>query len=332
MQQEDHPRAPRGSLVSNAVSGAFALLASLAVGACGPRSAAPSDEEPPAAGRVAAEQKAAPGRPPDAGPIPQAWVSRRAAAAQQRLEASESGALLWKAIEAHGGLGRWLGKGTVSFTFDYAPHGQPERRMYTANEIDLWRARGFQRELGEGADAEFGWDGQSAWIRPAPDAFPTPARFWALTPYYFVGMPFVLADPGARYERLPDVELDGTAYSLVKVTYEAGTGDSPDDFYVVYLDKATHRVGAIRYIVAYPGFYAAGEHSPEKLMKYRDLREVDGLLFAHRLETHRYAPDTGEVGEQVTLTRVAALRVGAPIPAARFRAPAGAVESELARP
>jgi hypothetical protein len=278
--------------------------------------------------REAAPRARASSGPPDAGPIPDAWVQRRVRDAQARLTASEAGSLLWSAIEAHGGLSRWLRAGTIAFEFDYRPLRQPERRMHTENRVDLWRSRAWQRELGDDGDAVFGFDGQTAWMVPGPEAFPSPARFWATTPYYFVGVPWVLADPGTRFEQLDDAELDGERHHVVKVTYEAGTGDTPEDYYVVYVHPETRRVGGIRYIVSYPAFFPEGGRSPEKLMRYLDWREVDGLRVAHRYETHSFDEATGERGERVTEVDARGIRFGQRWPADIFAPPEGATIDE----
>lgn len=269
--------------------------------------------------------------PPEAGPVPDDWVAARVSDARERMEATEGGRILLEAIEAHGGLSAWLSPGTVAFEYDYRPIDEPARRMHTDNHVDLWRARARQAEIEEPDDenpeATFGFDGERAWITPGPDAFPTPARFWATTPYYFVGIPFVLADPGARYERLEDAPLDGVDHRIVKVTYAEGTGDSPDDYYVIYLHPETHRVAAIRYIVAFPGFFPEGGHSPEKLMRYEDLREVDGRWLAHRFRTHTWDPEAETIGAVVTEISAGDYRFGQTWPAAHFAPPAGAAVS-----
>jgi len=262
--------------------------------------------------------------PPAAGPIPDDWVAARVTEARERMEGTEAGDLVWQSIQAHGGLAPWLTQGTIAFDFDYQPVGSPERRMHTAQKVDLWRARAVHEELagGAGEQATFGWDGERAWITPDPSAFPSPARFWALTPYYFVGMPFVAADPGTRYELLEPAELDGERYRLVKLTYEEGTGDSPDDYYILYIHPESYELAALRYVVAYPGFFPEGGHTPEKLMRYTDYRPVGELLIAHRLDTYAWTPATGEspgeVGEKVTEIAVAEVSMGDEWPADAF--------------
>ena len=263
--------------------------------------------------------------PTAAGPVAADWVAARVGDARARMT-SKGALIVARAIEAHGGLTKWLSSGTIAFTFNYQPLGNPARQMHTRSRVDLWRSRAIQQELGEGADARLAFDGKLAWITPGPKAFPTPARFWATTPYYFVGMPFVLADPGVRFEQLEDLTLDGRTYHAVKATYAPGTGDSPDDYYILYVDTQTFQVGALRYIVAYPGFFKKGKHTPEKLMRYTDFTAVDGLQFAGRLDTYEY----GEAGpgKKVTSISVSDVKLGESIPGSDFEAPEGAVVTD----
>jgi len=266
------------------------------------------------------------------------------------MNASDAGRLVAQSIEAHGGLATWLSKGTIAFEFDYRPLAQPERRMRTYQRVDLWSARAHHEEIGalpstpvggavapdatfDSPLATFGWDGQEAWITPSAEAFPSTARFWSLTPYFFLGMPFVAADPGTRYERLADAELDGITHQLVKLTYEDGTGDAPDDYYVLYLRPDTHRLAALRYVVSYPGFFAPGAHSPEKLMRFTEPTTAAGLLLATRLDTYAWSDESGEpggAGEKVTEIGVTRITLGESWPDAIFARPDGAAISELA--
>lgn len=306
----------------------LALLLASAIAAC---------EEPPTEPPVVETPEAAPVEqaPRAPGPVPESWVEERVTEARERLHATEAGKRVWAALEAHGGLERWLAFGTVEFEFDYRPVGSPERRMHTFQELDLWSARGVHQELegGAGADARFGWNGEQAWIVPAADAFPSSARFWTLTPYYFVGMPFVVADPGTRYESLGTSALDGRTQDVVKVTYEAGTGDSPGDYYILHLDSETHRMHALRYVVAYPGFFPEGGHTPEKWMRYA-LVEVQGpggsvgLWMPRTLHTSSWNADTNAPGEVVTEIEVARIRFGQTYAPTAFDPPEGATVLE----
>ncbi len=286
---------------------------------------------PPSATDVSPEPSEVPEPPPAAGPIPDSWVEARVSAAEERLNRSEAGALVLEAIQAHGGLTSWLGAGTIRFTFDYHPVDESRPRRHTESHVDLWRSRARQDVVD--SEVAIGWDGETAWEFPNAEAFPGSARFWATTPYYFVGVPFVFADPGTRFERLPDSPLaerdaeegsEAPSYHLVKITYEDGTGDSPDDYYILYVDPNTKRVRALRYVVAYPGFFPEGGHTPEKLMRYEGEHEVQGLVMPSSLPTYAFDLDRNAPTDLVTNITVADIALGDPIEASRFRAPEGA--------
>ena len=137
----------------------------------------------------------------------------------------------------------------------------------------------------------------------------------------------MIADPGARYERLDSAELDEATYDLVKITFATGTGDSPDDYYILYLHPETHRLAALRYVVAYPGFFPDGGHTPEKLMRYTDWRPVGELYLAHTLDTYAYDAESGTPGEKVTSIAVRDVQLAQPIPADAFAPPEDATVS-----
>jgi len=160
-----------------------------------------------------------------------------------------------------------------------------------------------------GTGVSYGWDGKRAWILPADGNAGTNVRFWSLTPFYFVGVPFVLADRGTKLESAGQVEFEGVTYDTVKTSFEPGTGDAPDDFYVVYIHPETKRVAGVRYIVSYPGFFPDGGHSPEKWMAYDGAQTVDGITFPQTFRTFSWDGKThGELGTNTTMSEVSWVR------------------------
>jgi hypothetical protein len=264
--------------------------------------------------------------PTAAGPMPSSWVEERLDDARTRLSATPAGQKVWSAIEAHGGLRSWLAAGTVSFDFDYRPVNDPTARRHTHQRIDLWRSHAVHESL-DVDGVRFGWNGTEAWMVPNIDAFPSPARFWSLTPYYFLGMPFVLGDPGAQFEDLGQEGLDGQPYDLVKVTYAPGTGDAPDDYYILYLHPETHRMEALRYVVSYPGFadnFGAKGRSNETLMRTTDWAEVGGLQFATTMNTFQWNEEGGGVVKPRAEVEAANIVLGETVPFEAFDPPEGA--------
>jgi len=208
-----------------------------------------------------------------------------AEAAQARLEASEGGRLVLRAIEAHGGLAAWYGAATSSYTWEYANVGA-DLQFKTYMVADNRTRQVYHDFISVGAygapeeiTGQMAWDGEKAWIRPASIEKVNP-RFWATTGYYFEQIPFVLADPGLTYELLPQEEFDGRLHDMVRVGFESGVGDAPDDTYALYVDPESGVVRAIRYTVTF-GRDVDPENPPsETLFTYEDLVTVDDLTVA----------------------------------------------------
>ncbi|MFK7846843.1 MAG: hypothetical protein AB8G77_16200 [Rhodothermales bacterium] len=207
---------------------------------------------------------------------------------QNRLEATAGGRLVLRAIDAHGGLAAWYNAPTSSYTWEYSNAGANIR--FKSLLVADNRTRQVYHQLLEmgtpdapkEVSGRFTWDGTDAWISPDTLKQPNP-RFWATTGYYFESIPFILADPGLIYDVIPEEDLDGKLYDMVKVSYSEGIGDSPNDHYILFINKETSMVDAIRYTVTF-GRGAAESGAPlrETLFYYEDYTEVDGLKVARR--------------------------------------------------
>ncbi|MBI1358613.1 MAG: hypothetical protein GC160_30125 [Acidobacteria bacterium] len=245
------------------------------------------------------------GAPPAAEAPAPSPAAEKAAEARARLEASEGGRLVLAAIEAHGGLETWYAAPTSSACWEYSNPGA-EMRFRSCMTVDNQTRRAYHdlEALGTPDDPQpyegsFAWDGEQAWIFPADTPKVNP-RFWALTGFYFSQIPFVLADPGVSYEKLPDEELDGKTYSMVKCTFGSGVGDAPGDHYILYIDPADQMVRAIRYTVTFGrGARPAGKKAAgpprETLFYYEDYATADGLKTPQHFNGFWF--DDGKQGE-----------------------------------
>lgn len=234
--------------------------------------------------------------------VPDSWVIERAAKAKKRLESSAAGTIVWNAMEAHGGLANWYTKGPIAFHFDYQPLDGSTRRN-TYQTVDMWSNTARHQHYDDRSQ-EFGWDGSQAWSKTTDStAFKYNLRFWALTPYYFLAQPFVLDGEGVILEQLEDKEFKDKMYHVIKVRFAEGTGDAPDDYYVLYFGKEDHKLGVIRYIVSYPGYFEKGKHLPEKFMELQGATTVDGIILSTGYHTHWLLE--GEIpGEHITTITV----------------------------
>ena len=253
-------------------------------------------------------------------------VESRVAEATARLEALEAGRTVLAAIDAHGGLATWYGNGPLGFRYAYTrldSTGQPSSAppLDTRQTVDTWSSRAVHT-LAADSTVRFGWTGIEAWAVPSAEAVPTDPRFWALTPYYFIGMPFVLADPGVRLETAAPLTVEGRTYDQTHVTFAPGTGDAPDDYYYLLTDSETGRVGGVRYVVSYGPFNPDGGHTPETIMLYDGAQTVGGVVLQEGFRSFRWAGDgPGMPRAQGTLTEAAFLP---DLPDTAFATPPGA--------
>jgi hypothetical protein len=237
--------------------------------------------------------------------IPETWINTRVEKAKERLNATDAGKIVWSAMEAQGGLETWYSNGYLSFRFDYQPlDGSIRRNSYQT--IDTWNNKARHTSYVD-STAIFGWDGKEAWVKAKDStAFEYDTRFWALTPLYLAGHPFVLDGEGVNLELLPQKEYKGKLQDVVKVTFGKNVGDAPDDFYILYFDTDSHIISAIRYIVSYPQYFPKGGHAPEKIMEIVGQKETNGILLPTGLKTH-WLDKNEEMGEYITKIEISAV-------------------------
>jgi hypothetical protein len=224
-------------------------------------------------------------------------AEQKAQEATERLSASEGGKLVLRAINAHGGLDAWYEAPTTSFTWEYSNVGM-NLRFKTRAVVDNQTRRAYHeflllgtQEGTEPYEGRFAWDGEQAWIYPADTPAVNP-RFWALTGFYFQQIPFVLADPGLSYAVMPDEDLEGKTYDMVKASFGTGVGDSPGDTYTLYVDKETDMVAGIRYTVTYGRQPSGASDAPppaETQFLFQDYASVDGLTVPTRFYGSNFA-------------------------------------------
>lgn len=253
---------------------------------------------------------------------PTTWISERVLKTEERLTKTEAGKIVWQAMEAHGGLHKYFENGPLSFHFDYVPLDGSTRRN-TYQTIDTWSNKARHQNVSDRSQ-EFGWTGENAWNQTIDSTtFPFDMRFWALTPYYFLGQPFILDGEGVKLEKLVDKTYKKITYDAIKVTFAEGTGDAPDDYYVLYFGKENHKLAVIRYIVSYPQYFPEGGHLPEKLMELQGTTIVDGIEFATGYHTHWLTKDE-KAGEHITTIKVANIEFAPEIEKSYFEIPEGA--------
>ncbi|MFB9053307.1 hypothetical protein ACFFVB_09480 [Formosa undariae] len=255
--------------------------------------------------------------------IPNSWIQKRVEDANKRLHATDAGKVLWSAMEAHGGLEKWYSNGYFSFHFDYKPlNGKGIRDSYQT--IDTWSNKARHNSITDPSNT-YGWDGEEAWVKAKDStSFEYDTKFWALTPLYFSGQPFVLDGEGVNLELLPEVEFKGTLQKVVKATYDAGVGSAPDDYYILYINSKTNLVDAFKYIVSYPEYFPEGGHAPEKITVTQGTTTVDGIVLAKGFKTYWSAEAKDGLGEYITDINVSDISFSPTVTDNFFSKPEGA--------
>lgn len=213
--------------------------------------------------------------------------------------------LVMESIAAHGGKDKWYGRGQLQFRWKYHMTDRgPDAVVDTVQTVDPSTMAVVHEVVGK--DIRFGMNGGEVWIRPEGAEFSPPPRFWALTPFYFIGIPFVFNDPNANFEILPEeMEFEGKSYTQVKVTYNKAAGDSPDDYYVLLIDPETKLTRGTYYIVT-SELVAPDGPGPAKFLTLDDLQDIGGVKLAGGHRTFKMTD--GEIGEQMRFTEVSGVK------------------------
>lgn len=130
-------------------------------------------------------------------------------------------------------------------------------------------------------------------------------RFAAYTWNYFFLFPYKLNDAGTKWSDFTPSESEAS-FSSKKLTFEANTGDAPDDWYVVFANKETHVLEHASYIVTLGTTVGEAEKDPHAI-KYLDYKPVNGVPFAHNWVFKGWKSDVGLTNEigNATLSNIA---------------------------
>jgi hypothetical protein len=190
--------------------------------------------------------------------------------------------VLQRGVQAHGGLNKWKQFGAVEYDFSLEM-GDVSRSDH--HVVDL-----YSRDARvEGEAYTIGVTDTSAWAAPSMEAygFHAPPRFYGKAYPYLFSVPFVFGDPGVETEAVGQRKLQGSTYNVVKVTFEQGVGDTPEDVYYVYCDPNSHRVRAALFSVT---FRNPSIQRPITGVLY-DWKTVDGLTVPEKGEMYAVTED-----------------------------------------
>lgn len=171
---------------------------------------------------------------------------------------------LQKVFEAHGGLEKWNEMNSLTYRYR-----RGERRE--VHQVDL-KSRKVRLE---GGDWVIGFDGKEVWVSPSKASYGgNSARFYHNLIFYFFSMPFVLSDPGIKYETLDPTTIKGKKFDRIRITFNDGVGDAPKDEYIICFDPTTYEMEWLYYTVTY---FSNEVGSSYNALHYDKWEEVNGL-------------------------------------------------------
>jgi len=220
---------------------------------------------------------------------------------------------LTKTFEAHGGLDKWASKGAMIYTLEGFPL-TPQVAKPNKSTVDLKN----RYNLIESEEFTVGFNGETAWSVPGPDAVGLPPRFFSLGSFYFIGMPFVFGDQGTVITDAGTASFKGKTYRAVNIGYKKGTGYTSKDDYVLLIDTDTDRLALIHHSVT------ENADVDRVTWVFDEWQEVDGLLVPAQLTFYPgWNPENPGEGF-VTVIKNASFSDDSPDPSI-YNPPSGAV-------
>lgn len=187
-------------------------------------------------------------------------------------------------VAAHGGMEKWASAPTVSFVDEFKS-GSETTGTVSRVTVEQGRRRAYIDY--PASQARLSWDGEKAWSENWSS--PLPPRFLALLNYYFLNLPWLTQDPGVVLAEPATARLwdDPIDYLTLRMTFEAGVGDTPEDYYVLYIHPETHRLRACEYVVTYSSLLPAGtEASSPNILVFDEMTTMDGLTVPTHYTIH----------------------------------------------
>jgi hypothetical protein len=186
--------------------------------------------------------------------------------------------------EAHNSTNFKIHK-TISFDVEITWGGKPNLQ---ATVTSLTSSGKVKMQTANGAIVLF--DGKDFYLNSDPNGYKR-ARFDVMTWQYFFFAPFKLHDKGVMVERDIDRLSEDTPFNTAKMTFAKGTGDSPDDWYMLYKNMQTNRLEGMAYIVTFGG--KKSQEATPHAITYHDWTTLDGVSFPTTWKFREWSAEKG---------------------------------------
>lgn len=180
-----------------------------------------------------------------------------------------------KVFDAHGGIDTWNKMQGLTFTME-KPNG---------NEVTTTDLKN-RKSLIEMPKHTIGFNGKSVWLKHKDTTqYKGNAKFYYNLMFYFYAIPFIFGDDGVIYQDIEPLIFEGKTYPGIKIAYEAGVGESPEDEYILYYNPETYKMEWLGYTVT---FFSKEKSKEFHFIKYSNWQTINGLVLPEILTWYNY--------------------------------------------
>jgi len=190
--------------------------------------------------------------------------------------------LLNKCIDAHGDLVKWN-------SFEALEYNLNDKGKIVYQLTNLKDRRAYLKSK----DYVVGFDGQVAWALPdASKVSGKSAAFYYNLDFYFIGVPFLLKDPGVVATYAGKATVNGKTYESLKITFGSEVGFTPEDVYYLYIDPESYMLKILTYSISY---FDKEDAKINSAKVYSEYQEVQGLMMPTKMENFEWGD--GQMGK-----------------------------------
>jgi hypothetical protein len=175
----------------------------------------------------------------------------------------------------------------ISFDIETTVNG----KSTTANLTTMTNSSKIRLQYADGKTVVF--DGKKMWLSTGDATAYKQARFEIFMWQYFFMVPFKMDDAGTNWQSMTDKIIDDNDYARAKLTFKTGTGDTPNDWYIVHRNKATDYLAAMAYIVTFGNKPVSDAEKRANGIVYADFIAIDGVPFATTWQFSKWSEQRG---------------------------------------
>jgi len=208
-------------------------------------------------------------------------------------------------LEKAHGVSEVLSNEVISFDLKLIFGGREAFNGTVTSRTDSGKVK--MKRKSDGAEVIF--DGMKYFISPDTTVWKG-ARFSIFTWQYFFMAPYKLNDPGTKWELTGEKLISGIPHNTGKLSFEPGTGDAPDDWYLIYQNPKDNTMSGMAYIVTGGGTSQEEAEKNAHAIYYRDYQTLsNGVSVSSNWDFYNWNKEEGYNGDPIGTAAVSNVRL-----------------------